>query len=111
MPVYVIANVKVTDDSWVPDYAANVHEIVHRHGGEYLTRSGNVTTLEGAEPDVTLIAIIRFPSAEAAAAFANDPAYAPYGAARRAGSESQLLMLDDSDLAGAISYLSAPDGG
>lgn len=108
MSVYVIANVKVTDDSWVPDYAANVHEIVHKHGGEYLTRTGNVTTLEGGTPDLTLIAIIRFPSQEAAAAFANDPDYAPYGQARQAGSESQLLLLDDSDLAGAIPYLSAP---
>jgi uncharacterized protein (DUF1330 family) len=111
MSVYVIANVKVIDDSWVPDYATNVHEIVHRHGGEYLTRSGNIETLEGEAPDLTLIAIIRFPTAEAASAFANDPDYAPYGAARKAGSVSQLLLLDDSDLAGAIPYLSTLSGG
>ena len=34
MTVYLIASVKVTDDSWLPDYAANVHHIVHKHGGE-----------------------------------------------------------------------------
>jgi hypothetical protein len=27
MPVYLIANVTVTDDAWVPGYAAKVHEI------------------------------------------------------------------------------------
>ncbi|WP_223252128.1 DUF1330 domain-containing protein [Paracoccus mutanolyticus] len=27
MTVYLIAEVKVTDDAWVPDYAARVHEI------------------------------------------------------------------------------------
>ena len=42
MTVYVIADVKVTDDRWVPAYAASVHDIVHKHGGKYLSRSGNV---------------------------------------------------------------------
>ena len=35
MAVYVIAEIKVTDDKWVPDYAANVHPIVEKHGGKY----------------------------------------------------------------------------
>ncbi len=35
MAVYLIAHVKVTDDAWLPDYAANVHDIVHKHGGTY----------------------------------------------------------------------------
>ena len=47
MTVYVIADIKVTDDEWVPAYAASVHELVHKHGGKYLSRSGNVKTLEG----------------------------------------------------------------
>jgi len=42
MSVYLVADVKVTDDSWIPDYAANVHDIVHRHGGKYLSRSANI---------------------------------------------------------------------
>ena len=32
---------------WVPSYAASVHDIVLKHGGKYLSRSGNVKTLEG----------------------------------------------------------------
>jgi len=32
MPVYMIADIKVTDDKWVPGYAASVHELVHKHG-------------------------------------------------------------------------------
>src|SRR5262250_2002496 len=31
MTVYVIADIKVTDDGWVPAYAASVHDIVHKH--------------------------------------------------------------------------------
>ena len=71
MAVYVIADVKVTDDAWIPDYAANVHDIVHKHGGKYLSRSGNITTIEGEGLDTTLIALLSFPSMEAVQAFAN----------------------------------------
>src|SRR5262249_47514127 len=55
MTVYVIADVRVTDDRWVPAYAASVHDVVHKHGGKYLARSGNVKTLEGQPLDTTLI--------------------------------------------------------
>ena len=105
MTVYVIADVKVTDDRRVPGYAASVHDIVHKHGGKYLARSGNVKTLEGKPLDTTLIALLQFPSAEAAEAFVNDPQYVPYAAARKGGSESRIQLIDDTDLAGTIPYL------
>lgn len=105
MSAYLIANVKVTDDAWVPDYAAAVHDIAAKHGGKYLSRSGEIRTLEGAAPDLTLIALIAFPSLEALQAFVDDPEYAPFADARKAGSESQFLAIDDTDLAGAIPYL------
>jgi uncharacterized protein (DUF1330 family) len=105
MTVFVIADVKVTDDSWVPDYAANVHNIVHKHGGKYLARSGNVTTVEGEGLDTTLVALIQFPSMEAVQAFAADPVYAPYAEARQNGSVSRLHVIDNTDLAGMIDYL------
>ncbi len=105
MTAFLIAEVKVTDDGWVPDYAAQVHEIAARHGGRYLSRSGNIRTLEGDAPDLTLIALIEFPSMEAVEAFVNDPDYAPFATARRAGSTGRFLAIDDSDLAGGIPYL------
>jgi uncharacterized protein (DUF1330 family) len=105
MTAFLIADIKVTDDKWVPAYAASVHTIVHKHGGKYLARSGNVTTLEGAPLDTSLIAIMAFPTAKHVEAFVADPDYAPYLAARRGGSESRFQLIDDSDLAGTISYL------
>ncbi len=105
MTVFVIADVKVTDDAWVPAYAQNVHEIVHKHGGKYLARSGNVQTVEGQPLDTTLVALLQFPSMEAVQAFASDPAYAPFAAARQAGSVSRFHVLDATDLAGTIPYL------
>ena len=110
MAVFLIAHVKVTDDAWVPAYAEKVHGIVAKHGGKYLSRSGNITSLEGEKPDSTLVALIQFPSMEAVEAFANDPEYAPFGKARQDGSVSTLYVIDDTDLAGAIPYLPKASG-
>ena len=79
----LIAHGKVTDDGWVPAYAASV----------------------GKPLDTTLVALLQFPSAEAAEALVNDPEYAPHAAARQGGSESRFFLIDDTDLAGTIPYL------
>jgi len=105
MTAYVIADIKVTDESWVPEYAANVLDIVHKHGGKYLSRSANITTIEGEGMDTTLIALLQFPYMDAVKAFAGDPEYAPYAKARQDGSVSRLHVIDDTDAAGAIPYL------
>ena len=107
MSVFLIADIKVTNEGWIPDYAANVHKLVEKHGGKYLSRSGNISTVEGDESDTTLIAILEFPSREALDNFASDPEYAPYGKARQAGSVSNFRVIDDTDLAGTIPYLKA----
>ena len=39
-------DVTITDDSWVPAYIEVVHDIAAKHGGKYITRSGNIDTLE-----------------------------------------------------------------
>jgi len=105
MAHYVIAQVKVNDDSWIPDYAANVHDIVHRHGGKYLSRSGKITTLEGEECTADLIALVEFPTEDALNAFMADPDYAPYAKAQQAGTDSQLIGIDATDAVGTIPYL------
>ena len=105
MTMYLIANIEVTDDSWVPGYAEHVHDIVHKHGGKYLSRSANINTVEGDASTASIIAILSFPSMEAIEAFASDPAYAEFGAARQAGSVSTFHFIDDSDAAGTIPYL------
>jgi len=105
MTVYVIADVTVTDDSWLPGYAEHVHGIVNKHGGKYLSRSGNITTVEGEPLDSTLVALLEFPSMEAVQAFASDPEYAPHAKARQEGSVSRLHVIDNTDAAGTIPYL------
>ena len=107
MNVFLIAEVKVTDGAWVPEYAANVHQIAEKFGGKYFARSGNITTLEGTDQQSTLIAIIQFPSKDALEKFASCSEYQPYAKARHAGSVSRLTMIDATDIAGAIHYLQA----
>ncbi len=109
MAAFLIADVKVTDEAWIPDYAAKVHEIAGKHGGKYLSRSANIETIEGEPLDTTLIALIQFPSREALDAFVKDPEYEPHARARQGGSVSRFHVIDDTDVAGAIPYL--PGGG
>ena len=45
-------------------------------------------------------------SPERADAFVRDPEYAPFAKARQAGSVSRFYILDDTDVAGTIPYLS-----
>ena len=40
---------------------SKVHLIAEKHGGRYLSRSGNLTAVEGELPDYTVIALIQFP--------------------------------------------------
>ena len=105
MAAFIIASVLLKDDKWVPEYAAHVYDIAAKHGGKYLSRSGNIDVLEGEPQEATLIALIQFPDKASAKAFANDPEYAPFAKARQDGSESRFQLIDDTDIAGTIPYL------
>lgn len=105
MAHFLIAQVKVTDPSWIPEYAEKVHGLVHKHGGKYLSRSGEITSIEGEAPDLDLVALLEFPSMESLMAFINDPEYAPFAKARQDGTSSQFFAIDSNDVAGTIPYL------
>ena len=105
MTQYLVAQIKVTNDNWIPAYAANVGDIVSRHGGRYLSRSSNITALEGEPPDVDLLAILEFPNMDALQGFLSDPDYAPHASARQAGSDSRFVAVDATDAANTIPYL------
>lgn len=105
MPVYVISQNKIIDDGWVPEYRAKIHDIIQRHGGKYLARSANIKTLEGDPPDVSLISILEFPTANAVEAALNDPELVALSQARQAGSKASTVLVDDTDVDGTIPYL------
>lgn len=97
MTYYSVLEVTPTDDSWIPGYLEPVGKIIAGHGGKYLARTLTHERVEGEGPDVGLRVILEWPSKEAAIAFVNDPEYAPFLAARHAGSESHHVIIAGRD--------------
>ena len=100
----MIAEVKVTDESWIPSYAEEVWKILVRHNGKYLSRSANIKSQEGTK-DLDLIVLVEFSSMKDAQNFFNDADYAPIMKARQDGSISTFTLIDDTDVTGQIPYL------
>lgn len=105
MPHYLIAQVKVHEDGWLPEYAEKVHHIVHRHNGKYLSRSPHITPIEGDAPDINVVALLEFPTMDDLEGFIQDPEYAPHAKARQDGTTSCFFAIDSTDAAGSIPYL------
>lgn len=109
MPAYLVVQVTITDDSWLPGYTAEVHKIAQRHGGRYLTRTDNIEVIEGDDPGLSAMVLIEFPDADAAKAFHSDPDYAPLIKLRQSGSTARFLVLDARDVAGVLPDLPGPE--
>ena len=77
MSVYVLfQTLKVTDPEAFAAYRQRVGETVARHGGRYLVRDGDVTTLEG-NWSFTGPVMIEFPSEQAARGWYDSDEYRP----------------------------------
>ncbi|MBV9335838.1 MAG: DUF1330 domain-containing protein [Solirubrobacterales bacterium] len=98
MKHYVVAEINISDSSWIRKYVAHVTGMVERHGGRYLPRTPNVEKLEGDRLRPQLLLIIEWPSKEAAMAFYNRDEYKPFRASRRAGSSSEFLLVAGEDI-------------
>ncbi len=71
---YVIVDMKISDAEQYKQYMAAAPAAVKAAGGEYLVRGGPHAVLEGQWQPARL-AMLRFPSLEAAQAFYNDELY------------------------------------
>lgn len=99
MRYYAVAQLDVTDPSWVRDYVSEVTPMVERRGGRYLARSARVETIEG-ERTPQLAMIIEWPSKEAADAFYDSEEYRAHREARRAGARNEFLLVAGEDVNG-----------
>ncbi len=100
MRYYAVAELDVTDPSWVRDYVANVTGMVERRGGRYLARSANVERMEGEGRDPQVVLIIEWPSREVAEEFYESEEYRPYREARRQGARNSFLLVSGEDVNG-----------
>ena len=71
---YVLAQVKLTDESAFQEYKTKVPESVARYGGEYLVRAGRWQTLEGEDPLPRMV-VMKFASFEQALKWYNSNEY------------------------------------
>ena len=69
MKHYAIAQLDITDPSWVAEYVADVTPLVESHGGRYLARTPRVEVIEGERTPRQIFLIIEWPSKDAAEAF------------------------------------------
>lgn len=97
MPAYIVATVNVTDPVKFGDYVKAIAGLSEKHGGEYIVRGKVTEVLEGDVNPEERVVVSRFPSAEAALAYAKSPEYKA-GAALRVGAgtvETRLLVVPD----------------
>ena len=98
MKYYAVAELTVTDKSWVRAYVENVTPMVERHGGRYLARTSNFESLEGDRERPQLVLLIEWPSLDAAKSFYDSAEYRPYRDARLAGSRGDFRLVAGEDV-------------
>lgn len=97
MSIYVVATVKVLDDSYVEDYGKIAFPLVAKYGGEYLARSSHPEIMEGEWPTDRDTVIMRWPSREAFMKFWNSPEYAEAKKIRKGKNILNHVLIQDED--------------
>ena len=93
MPVYLIVTFDITDAAGYAEYVAGVLPLLRQHGAELLVADSAVEAWEGRAPGRAVL--LKFPSAQAARNWYNDPAYAPVKQLRlNATRNGQVLLAD-----------------
>lgn len=94
MPAYLVVDLRYDDLAWTEAYRRDVPPMIAAWGGRYLAKAIPPERLEGEGEGPDTLAILEFPSAEIVRRFLASPDYAPYAAARRAGSRTSMYLLE-----------------
>lgn len=97
MKCYTVAELEITDRTWVRDYVRHVTRMVGAAGGRYLARTSRFRKVEGTRPLPQVVLLIEWPSQEAALAFYESAEYRPYRHQRLEGAASEMLLVDGVD--------------
>lgn len=93
MPSYLLIRVTVTDPERYRQYMAVTPGILAQYGGRFIARGGKSVTLEGSE-ETRRLALVEFPSLEAAKAFYASSEYQAAKALRDGACEAEFIALD-----------------
>lgn len=99
MKYYSVAEMEITDRSWVPEYVKNVTRMVEQRGGRYLARTSKVERVEGERKLLQVFLIIEWPSKETAETFYESEEYRPFREKRVAGATNEFLLVAGEDIA------------
>jgi uncharacterized protein (DUF1330 family) len=95
MSAYLVVQLDVGDPSWVEEYVGAVPGIMLGFGGEKVAISNNIVRYESDERVPERAAIFSFPSLSAIDQFMTSAAYAPYAAARRSCTTTEIIAFED----------------
>jgi len=108
MNYYAVAEIDITDSSWVQEYVAHVTGLVEARGGRYLARTPRAEKVEGERALPQIFLIIEWPSKEAADAFYESDEYAPYRRNREARARNEFALVAGEDVNGVASLRPRP---
>jgi uncharacterized protein (DUF1330 family) len=97
MSYYFIAEMFFDDDAWLQDYMARVTPVLEAHGAKILARTRNYDCLDDKNNPPAMIAVLEWPSREAAAKFAATPESAELGRLREVHATSRAYMVPAED--------------
>jgi uncharacterized protein (DUF1330 family) len=95
---YLVAEMEITDRSWVPEYVKNVTRMVEQRGGRFLARTSKVEKIEGERKAPQIFLLIEWPSKTIAEEFYKCEEYRPYRERRIAGAKNEFLLAAGEDM-------------
>ncbi len=93
---YFIAHLDVSDPDAYGPYRDKAPGTVAQHGGKYLTRGGDMESVEG-DPLPSRTVVLEFPSVEAARAWYNSPEYQEIIGIRHANATGFAQIVEGAD--------------
>ena len=93
MAAYIIATIEVTDPEQFEVYRGQVPATIEKHGGRYLARGGEVSVVEGDQPERRTV-VLEFDSLEKAKGWYYSDDYAGPKALRIASTISNVMIVD-----------------
>lgn len=93
MTSYVVVQLAVKDPAKFGAYREKAGEALAKHGGAVIAGGPDAETLEDTGASETMLALLQFPSPEAARSWIGDPELTDVHALRRAGADTTIKLL------------------
>jgi uncharacterized protein (DUF1330 family) len=93
MAVYMVIEIEIKDQSTYAEYLDKVPATVQSHGGRYLVRGGEVTTI-GGDWHPERIIILEFPSMDDLRGWLSSPEYAELAPLRLRSTRSRAIAVE-----------------